>query len=376
MDKLIMTPGPTYVHEEVRDELKRPITNPDLDLSFYDFYKETCEEIKDLLNTKNDVIMLSGEGILGLEAACASLIEEGDKVLCIENGIFGEGFGDFVQMYGGEVNFFHGDRRRGIDIEKLGEYLKHNNNFKVATLVHCETPSGITNEIEEICKLLSSYGIITVVDAVSSIGGEKLMVDEWEIDVVLGASQKCLSAPPGMTFLSISDRAYDVMKSRKSKIRGFYLNLMIWQGWYEKKWFPYTQPISDIRGLRRAVQRNLMDEKVIERHEEIAEACRRAIKASGLELYAENCHSNTVTTVLIPEGVQWSDLNIKLQEKHHVLLAGAFGFLKDKVFRIGHMGENCKVGFMVEMMKALNDSLKELGADLKCELHHEFLKYI
>ena len=166
---LIMTPGPTYVHEDVRRAMAKPITNPDIDLSFYEFYKETSKQLQRLLKTQNDVLILSGEGILGLEAACASLIEAGDRVLCIDNGIFGNGFGDFSKIYGAEVVYYKSDYEKGLNAQKLQEFLNKDHNFKLATFVHCETPSGITNNIKDISLLLRSYNILTVVDSVAAV---------------------------------------------------------------------------------------------------------------------------------------------------------------------------------------------------------------
>ena len=216
-------------------------------IQFYDFYKETCEDIAKFLNTKNQVRILSGEGILGLEAACASLTEEGDRVLVIDNGIYGEGFADFVKLYDGEVVFFKGNRKREIDVDELQKFLDKDNNFKYATVVHCDTPSGVLNNISKICPMLKEKGIVTVVDSVSAMGGEKLEVDNWDIDIVVGGSQKCISAPPGLTLLSISDDAFQTMKNRKKTIKSFYCNLLVWQNYYENKWFPYTPPISSDR---------------------------------------------------------------------------------------------------------------------------------
>jgi aspartate aminotransferase-like enzyme len=260
-------------------------TNPDLDLQFYDYYKETCEKIGEFLKTKNEVRILSGEGILGLEAACASLTEKDDRILVIDNGIFGEGFADFVEIYGGEVVFFKGDRRRDIDIEKLKEFLDKDSNFKYATVVHCDTPSGVINDISKICPMLKEKGIITVVDSVSAMGGQELKVDAWKIDMVLGGSQKCMSAPPGLSFLSMSKDAFKVMEERKTPIASYYCNLLVWKDYYKNKWFPYTPPISDIVGLRAAVDNILEDKDIVSRHNNIAKACREAIVESGLKLY-------------------------------------------------------------------------------------------
>ena len=376
MEKLIMTPGPTFIRENVREAMRRPITNPDLDLEFYDFYKNTCEKLQSIMHTKNQVLILDGEGILGLEAACASLIEEGDKVLCIENGIFGYGFKDFAEMYGGNVTFFHGERDHGINIENLENFLKENHDFKVATVVHCETPSGITNPIKDICPLLKKYGILSIVDSVSSIGGEKIHVDEWNIDIALGGSQKCLSAPPGLTFLSISKDATEAMNNRKTPIRSFYANLSIWKDWYENKWFPYTQPISDIYAFDKAIDNFLDDKDALQRHERYAEACRYALKECGLELLSKDCHSNTVSTVLVPDGINYKDLFNKLYSEHNIIIAGGFDFLQDRIFRIGHMGENCYEEKLYITLKAINTVLNELGFNLKGDLHKKFANYL
>lgn len=375
MNKLIMTPGPTYVHEEVRNALSREITNPDIDLNFYEFYKETTDRFKELLKTKNDVLILSGEGILGLEAACASLIEPGDRVLCIDNGIFGNGFGDFAKMYGAEVIYFKSDYKKDIDVEELKSFLESDNNFKIATLIHCETPSGITNKVDKLCPMLKEHGIITVVDSVSAIGGESLETDNWKIDIILGGSQKCLSAPPGLTFLSISNDAWNIILNRKTPISGYYVNLAKWKTWYEDKWFPYTQPISDIYGLRVAVDRILKDD-YIGRHKKIASAVRKSLIESGLELYPIKGHSNTVTTVNIPDNITFDKIYNTMLEEHNIMIGGAFGYLKDKVFRIGHMGENCYEEKLYITLKALDSTLRKYKISLNNEIHKLFVSNI
>jgi aspartate aminotransferase-like enzyme len=373
---LIMTPGPTYVDEEVRAALAKPITNPDIDSDFYEYYQNTCSKLQKLMNTENQVLILSGEGILGLEAACASLIETGDKVLCIDNGIFGNGFGDFAKIYGAEVSYFKADYRKAINLQELEEFLENNHDFKVATLVHCETPSGITNPVDKLCLLLKKHGIITVVDSVSAIGGERLETDKWGMDIVLGGSQKCLSAPPGLTFLSISQAAWEVILNRKAPIASFYCNLANWKDWYEKQWFPYTQPISDIYGLRVAVERWLEENNPIDRHAKLANAVRESLVSGGLELYPLDGFSNTVTTINIPKGVSYQDIYDQMLKDHNIMITGAFGFLKDKVIRIGHMGENCHEEKLYLTLKALDLTLRSLGVELKGELDKLFISAI
>jgi len=373
---LIMTPGPTYVDEEVRAALAKPITNPDIDSDFYEYYQNTCSKLQKLMNTENQVLILSGEGILGLEAACASLIETGDKVLCIDNGIFGNGFGDFAKIYGAEVSYFKADYRKAINLQELEEFLENNHDFKVATLVHCETPSGITNPVDKLCLLLKKHRIITVVDSVSAIGGERLETDKWGMDIVLGGSQKCLSAPPGLTFLSISQAAWEVILNRKAPIASFYCNLANWKDWYEKQWFPYTQPISDIYGLRVAVERWLEENNPIDRHAKLANAVRESLVSGGLELYPLDGFSNTVTTINIPKGVSYQDIYDQMLKDHNIMITGAFGFLKDKVIRIGHMGENCHEEKLYLTLKALDLTLRSLGVELKGELDKLFISAI
>lgn len=372
MDKLLMTAGPTYVREDVRRELGREITNPDLDIKFFEFYKETCEQLGKLMKTDNRIFIMAGEGILGLEAACASLIEKGDRVLVIDNGIFGRGFGDFAKMYGAEIVYFSSDYTKGANVEKLKEFLENDSDFKLATMVGCETPSGIANPLDEICPLLDSYGIMSVADVVSSVGGDEIKVDEWKIDIALCGSQKCISSTPGLTMLSVSDRAWDAIQNRTTPVAGFYCNIGVWDKWYENKWFPYTQSVSDIYGLRKAVDNILEEGNYIERHAELGERVRNAIVESGLELYPESHFSNAVTVVKVPENTEYSKIYKGMLE-NGVMISGAFDVLEGKVFRIGNMGENAREEKLYTALKALDKTMRELGVPLKKEIHKEFI---
>lgn len=376
-NKFIYTPGPTRVRENVRLEIAKSTTNPDIDVEFCDFYKNTCEKIASILNTANDVYILSGEGILGLEAACASLTEPGDKILVIDNGIFGRGFDDFVKIYGGEVVYFSGDYTKEIDVEELEIFLQKENDFKYATIVHCDTPTGVLNDLSKICPLLKKYNILTVVDSVAAMVGEEIRVDDWKIDIALGGSQKAISAPAGLTIVSISEDAKNSMKNRKVPIAGFYLNLTIWQDYYKNKWFPYTMPINEIIGLDRAID-NILEEKienVLARHQKIASATRKAFTEYGLSLYLENGYSNTVTAVEIPENIGALNLTKYMLEKYNTLVATSLGEYKDKLLRIGHMGENANLEFIIYVLNVIDKSLKELGFNGNGSLVELFNKY-
>ena len=371
-EMLIMTPGPTAVAENVRLARTKVTTNPDLDLTFYDFYKATCEKLATFLKTKNDVRILAGEGILGLEAACASLTEAGDRVLVLDNGIFGHGFADFVTLYGGKPVILSSSKTQTFDLEQLAAFLEKDHNFKYATVVHCDTPSGVLNDISKICPLLKKYGILTVVDSVAAMGGEEVQVDAWQIDLVLGGSQKVLSAPPGLTFLSISPTAYQAMERRQTPIASFYCNLLTFKDYYENKWFPYTMPISDIYGLDQAVDNLLADSEILARHAQLAQATRKAIQNSPLELHLENGFSNTVTVIKVPQGVDDKNILETMREDYKVMIAGSFDELAGKVLRIGHMGENARKDKIAYTLFALQRTFEQMGLVFTENLQERF----
>ncbi|MEG0857507.1 MAG: alanine--glyoxylate aminotransferase family protein [Terrisporobacter sp.] len=376
-NKTIYTPGPTNVRENVRQARSIKTTNPDVDIDFVEFYKNTCNKMSKIIGTKNDVYILSGEGILGLEAACASLTESGDRILVIDNGIFGKGFEDFVSMYGGEVVFFSETYKKAIDVDKLEKFLEKDNNFKYATIVHCDTPTGVLNDLSKICPLLKKYNILTVVDSVAAMVGEKLLVDDWKIDIALGGSQKAISAQPGLTIVSISEEAKACIKNRKSKIIGFYCNLSIWEGYYEAKYFPYTMPISDIISLDKALD-NILEEGIentINRHEKIASATRSALKEYGAELFLHDGYSNTVTAIVIPEEIGALNLTKHIRDNYNTIIGTSLGEYVDKLLRIGHMGENARLEKIIYILDALDNSLKNLGFEGKGCLVSLFNRY-
>ena len=356
----IMTPGPTQVRENVRLARSLPCTNPDLDADYYDYYKETCQLISKLLNTENEALILSGEGILGLEAACASLTEPGDAVLVVDNGVYGKGFADFVRLYGGEVTFYTAPYTRAIDLEDFRTFLREHHNFKYATMVHCDTPSGVLNPVEEMSQELHKYGILTVVDSVSAMFGEPLHVDEGQIDIVCGGSQKALSAPPGLTFVTISEAAKKAMEERKVPIASFYANLLVYKGYYENLWFPYTPPISDIYGLRTALDNVAADPDRYDRHAKLAALTRETLRDMGLSLYLESGFSGTVTAARVPEGMTAAAILDAMKREHNIMIAGSFDVFTGMLIRIGHMGENANEADVRETLDALRAVLASL----------------
>lgn len=355
MIKKLMTPGPTQVRENVRLARSLECTNPDIDVEFVEFYKRTCEIISQLLHTKNQAFILDGEGILGLEAACASLTEPGDRVLVFDNGVYGKGFADFVTMYGGKVTYFSCDYDKPFEVDDLKLLLEKDHDFKYATLVHCDTPSGMLNPVEELSKVLHEYGILTVVDSVSAMFGEPLDVDNGMIDIACGGSQKALSAPPGLTFVTVSEQALKAMEDRKTPIASFYANILVFKNYYEERWFPYTMPISDIYGLNQALLNVINDKDIYDRHKKLAEYTRNELASIGLKLYPSRGYSNTVTVFEVPEGYTANEILDIMLEKYDIMLTGSFDVFAGKLIRIGHMGENANEKDVKDTVQALKE---------------------
>lgn len=371
----IMTAGPTQVRENVRMARSLGCTNPDLDSAFFDFYKETCEMLSKAMHTGNKALILGGEGILGLEAACASLTEPGDRVLVIDNGVFGKGFADFVKIYGGEPVSFVSDYHRPVELSELEAFLKEDSNFKYATVVHCDTPSGVLNDVEEISKLLDSYGIMTVADSVAGMFGEPLDLSNSKIDILCGGSQKALSCPPGLTMLWVSDRAFKAMENRKTPIAAFYANILLFKDYYENQVFPYTMPVSDINGIRAALENYFeMEDTIYDRHARIAAATRKALTEGGIPLYLEKGWSNTVTCIAVPEGITDMEILKGMERDYNIMISGCFDVLAGKIVRIGHMGENCYEDKVAETLAALQGTLEKKGIKVKCDLAEAFRK--
>ncbi len=370
----MMTPGPTMTAPSVLQARSREYVNPDVDPDFCEEYHRICGELAELLDTKNEVYILGGEGILSLEAACASLTEPGDRVLVIDNGIFGRGFADFVKIYGGDPILYTVDYHRPVEAGALREFLERDHNFKYATVVHCDTPSGVLNDIGVLCPMLKEYGILTVVDSVAAMFGEEVHVDDWRIDIICGGSQKALSAPPGLAFVAVSPEAVHAMRNRKVPVASFYCNLLTFLDYYSEKWFPYTMPVSDIYGLAEAVRLVREDTDRIPRHHRIAAAVRDTVKEAGLSLYLENGDAATVTVIRVPEGIRDGDIIRTMREEHGILISGSFGVLAGRVIRLGHMGNNANIEDVAQMLTALAETLEQLGFSCQCDMGKALMK--
>ncbi|SEW11599.1 pyridoxal-phosphate-dependent aminotransferase family protein [Natrinema salifodinae] len=352
-DRLRMTPGPTEVPVAVRERMSEPTPNPDVEPEFFEFYRDLTDKLGAVYGD-DDVLILGGEGILGLEAAIASLVEPGDRVLCLSNGLYGDGFADFVEMYDGEAVVCDAPWQEPLDLDAIESQLE-DGSFDAATMVHCETPTGVLNDLEPVLDLLDEHDVVSIVDAVSSLGGTPVPTDR--IDICLGASQKCFSAPPGLTVCSVSDRAWSKIESFETA--GLYTDLEPWRDAAEEEWFPYTHLSSNLYGLDAAIDLLLEEglEAVFERHEEAAALCRERADDLGLSPYPDGARpSPTVTALEIPGRA--IEIQERLAEEHDIVLATGLGDLEEDVLRVGHMGHNARVDRVERTMDALEAVLE------------------
>jgi len=353
---MLYTPGPTAVPPEVREVMARQQPNSAVQPEFTELYERLCENLTTVYNTNHDVIVPGGEGILGLEAAIASLVSPGDRVLCISNGIYGDGFADFVDSYDGEATLVSASYDAGYDLDAiesaLADAAAENNQFLAATLVHCETPTGTLNDMEPVLDLLDEYDVLSIVDAVSSLGGTPVPTDR--IDICLGASQKCFSAPPGLTTAAVSDRAWAAMEDREPT--SLYTNLLPWRDVSEG--FPYTHLDANVAALDTAVSRLIEEgiDAVYNRHERAAERCRERGAELGLDIYPDDSRSSpTVTAFYVPGEAR--AIQQRVEEHHDIVLATSLGDLADDILRVGHMGYNAEMEKVDQVMDAIGSVL-------------------
>jgi aspartate aminotransferase-like enzyme len=369
---LLYTPGPTMVPPSVLRAMSRQIINPDLDPDFPDWFLETAQKTGEIIKTKEEVLLLPGEGMLGLDAALNSVVKPGDKVLVLASGIFGHGFGGMVKDCKAEPIIVSTEGYDEVlSAEMVKEAIDSNPDISAITLIHCETPSGTLNPLKEITKVCQKSDAIFIVDAVSSIAGTDVRTDEWGIDINLGASQKCISAPPGIAFLSLSEKALEIINKRES-IPTFYSDLSVWtKSWVKERRLPFTHLISELFAFREAVDLILEEglERVFKRHAIISDAMIAAIESIGLELYPKSKEivSPTVTAFKVPDGIDSNKLLLHLWRKYGVLIADAWGpVLGGKVLRLGNMGYGANTHFATIALAALEKALVDFG--LKIEL--------
>ncbi|ELY96589.1 class V aminotransferase [Natrialba chahannaoensis JCM 10990] len=362
-ERLRMTPGPTEIPPAVRERLAEPIPNPDLEPEFFECYRALADKLTRIHTADadgsaatdgRDTAILAGEGILGLEAAIDSLVSPGDRVLCLSNGRYGDGFADFVTQYDGDPVTCSVPWDETLDPDTVETAIEDADEpFDVATMVHCETPTGTLNDLGPVLDVLNEHEIISVVDAVSSLGATPVPTDR--IDVCLGASQKCFSAPPGLSTATISERAWDRIETVEN--RAHYTDLTPWRtaADEDEEWFPYTHMAANIRALDAAADQILEEgpAQVFERHREVAAHCRDRAADLGLEPYPTATEDCSPTVTALEYDGSATDLQETLREEHDIVLATGLGELEDDIIRVGHMGHNARRELVDETMDAL-----------------------
>ncbi len=341
--RLNLAAGPVEVTARTLRDQAKPVLYH-YDPAFIEFYAETTDLLKQVFRTRYDVVIMHGEAILGLEAAAASMISPGDKVLNLVSGVFGKWFQDFIEAYGGETIEIAVPYNDAIDPEDVRRVLQANPGIKFLSVVHSETPSGTHNPVREIGRIAKEFGVITMVDTVSGLGGEVLSPEDWGLDVAVAGPQKCLGGTPGLSLMAISPDAWKAMEARKPKpLRGSFLSILDWKAtWLDQRRFPYTPSVTEIYALRSVLEQALevgMDEFAA-RHQQIAAACRAGVRALGLDLWPvrDEIAASCVTAVRTPDGLDEARMRAVMRRKYGVTISPGYGELNGKLFRLGHMG--------------------------------------
>ena len=364
-ETLLMLPGPTTVAPRVLKAMSDTIVNHRSAI-FGEIFTEATELMSEVFKTQNQSYLITGSGTSAMEAAVANIAKKGEKILTVVGGKFGQRFTNIASSFGIDAEELAVEWGTAITPEAVEAALEADENIKAVTIVHNETSTGVAAPIEEVGKVVKNYDALYVVDTVSSLGGDRVDVDKFGIDICVTGSQKCLAAPPGMAAITLNEDAWKVIDKVDSNT--YYLDLKKYKdsGSGTPPETPYTPSVSLIYALFEALK--IVKEEGLEnrvrRHETAAEATRNAVKALGLELFPEeSVSSTTVTAVKMPEGVTDSDLRGTMRNKYKVELAGGQDHLKGNIFRIGHMG-NITYKQLAITFSALGMTLKGLGFDI------------
>jgi pyridoxamine--pyruvate transaminase len=365
-----LTAGPTMASARVLSALGSPIIF-DYDPVFLERFRATEALLAELYRTRNDVVLMQGEAVLGLEAAARALVKPQTRCLNLVSGVYASWFGDWLREYGADVSEVRVPYDEAIDPAAVKQALDDDGAFELVALVHSETPSGVENPLAEIGPLAHEHGALMLADVVSSLGGTRLLIDDWHVDLAVAGPQKCLAGPPGMSLISVSTRAWEVMESNPAAPRASFLSLLDWKHrWIDggRVAFPYTPSVSDVNGVHAALQDVIEGDldAVIATHARAARACRAGVRALGLELWPrrESYAANCVTAVRMPSGVSVSELIAHVRERYGVMLSGGYGELKEKLIRLGHMGPASRSLYPLVGVSALGQGLGDLGVSL------------
>ncbi len=346
--KNLRIPGPTKLFPEARELMGQEAFNH-RGPRFEELMRDVTKKLKIIFHTKNDILILTASGTGGLEAAIVNTVSPGDKVLAVSIGSFGDRFAQIAKAHGADLTILRYKSGTAADPKEIEKTLKENPNIKTLLITHNETSTGVKNDLETISKIAKKNKILFIVDAVSSLAAMPLPIDKWGIDIAITGSQKGFGIPPGLTMISMSKKAWD--KSKKTKSNKFYFDLNIAKSALNNGQTPFTPATHQIDALNKGLDilfREGLD-NMIKRHINAHEKIKKEVKEMGLKLLASDTDSSPVVTAIKTDN---AGLIIKQMREKGIELAGGYGDLAGKIFRIGHLG--------YFDMKEIDEVLKEL----------------
>jgi len=368
--RTLMGPGPSDVSPRVLEALSRP-TIGHLDPVFVGMMGELKTLLHYAFQTENQLTMpVSAPGSAGMETCFVNLLEPGDKAIVCQNGVFGGRMKENVVRIGATPIMVEDEWGTVVDPNKLEEALKANPDAKVVAFVHAETSTGAQSDAATLTKLAREHDCLTIVDAVTSLGGSPVKVDEWQVDAIYSGTQKCLSAPPGLSPISFSDRAADVVRNRKHPVQSWFMDLNLVMGYWGEgatRAYHHTAPINNLYGLHEALV--ILQEEGLEnawaRHEQNHQALRAGLEAMGMRFVVkEGDRLPQLNAVTIPEGVDDATVRARLLKEYHLEIGAGLGALAGKVWRIGLMGHASNSRNVLYCLSALENVLSDMKAKI------------
>ena len=356
--RILLGPGPSLVHPRVLRAMSTPLIGH-LDEEFLTIMNEIQELLRWLFQTDNQfTIAVSGTGSAAMETAIANLIESGDKVIVGINGVFGNRIAQMITRCGGTVIEITAPWGKSIPFNQIAHLLQTAGAIKAVALVHAETSTGVWQPLEGVGALCHQHDALLIVDAVTSLGGIPVEVDGWHIDACYSATQKCLSCPPGLAPLTLSNRALEVIRKRKTPCQSWYLDCtLIADYWTEgKRTYHHTAPISMAYALREGLRLIYEEDLPVRfaRHQKNSQALRAGLETLGFSLVPDLKHSlPTLTCVSIPEWVDDKSTRSTLLRNYQIEVGGGLGPLAGKVWRIGLMGESSTFNSVITLLSSL-----------------------
>jgi len=360
--RILMGPGPSNVNDRVYQAMFAPVIGY-LDPQLLGYMDDISEMLRRLFQTKNRLtIAISATGSSGMEASFVNFVEPGDTVVIGVNGFFAERMTEVASRCGAKVIRIDQEWGKIVEPERLIKTLKEHPEAKICGVVHAETSTGVRQPLEEIGAYCKKVDTLFLVDAVTSLGGCEVKVDEWGIDICYSCSQKGLSVPPGLAPITVSQKAMDVLRSRKTKVQSFYLDLLLLEKyWGEERVYHHTAPASMFYALREGL-RIIFEEGLgerFQRHQTMGDRLKMELEGFGFKLFAQEGYRLPVlTSVYLPNRVEDAPMRKRLLDEYNIEIGGGLGQLKGKIWRIGLMGETCRLQNILQLMGALRDILE------------------